>query len=118
MEKIRVRKEELLGVLNENRAQHRTLFQQALDGYKQRAVGLLEDHIRRIQNGKVEQVQVYLPAPEDHTRDYDRAIRMVEMSVEDEIVLSEKDFQMYVQDDWSWKREFTATVATYTGQDE
>lgn len=114
MEKVTVDKDELLTALQENREGHREIFEQALEGYRTRAIEILQGHINDIERGAVERVQVSLPRPEDHTKDYDRAIRMVEMSVDNEITLDEMDFQRYVLDDWNWKREFVATSAMYT----
>ncbi len=55
--------------------------------------------------------------PENHTRDYEKAIRMVELSVYENFSLTEKQFQEYVLNDWSWKEQFlsVANVYAYSG---
>lgn len=115
MKTVTVRKEDLLERVEANRARHRDIFEKALEGYRNRAVELLEEHIERIRDGKVEKVHVILPRPEDHTDDYDRVIEMINMSVDDELELDEREFSQYVQDNWMWKNEFLAMSATYTG---
>lgn len=114
MEKVTVKKSVLLEKLQANRADHRGIFEEALDGYRDAALEILEGHIERVRQGKVEQIFVSLPMPEDHTKDYDRAIGMIEMSVDEEITLSEADFASYVQDDWRWKQQFLASNSTYS----
>lgn len=114
MDRVTVKKDELLAALRENRENHRDIFEEACEGYQARAIQLLEEHITRIRQGKREQVQVILPAPADHTKDYDRVIRMVEMSVDNEIDLEASDFASYVMDDWRWKREFLMTNSAYS----
>jgi hypothetical protein len=57
---------------------------------------------------------VSLPFPEDHTKDYDHIIAMVEMSVDDLFELNQNDFARYVLDDWEWKAAFTQSVMAYT----
>lgn len=118
MDQVRVHKDELTEIVKENREKHRELFEQAVEGYRKRAEEILVEHIERIQAGKVEQVRVSLPAPEDHTEDYDRVLRMLDMSIDDEISLEAHDFQRYVMDDWSWKREWLAATAVYTDMAE
>lgn len=114
METVKIDKVELARVLEENRAQHRAEFEEALEGYKKVATQQLEEQVERIRAGKIFQVQVVLPLPQDHTEDYDRVIRQCEMSVEAELVLTDHEFQCYVMDDWSWKKQFTATNSAYS----
>lgn len=114
MENIRVDKKQLISDLKKNRGKHRAIFDQAVEGYKKLAVRQLTDHIKRIQKGKLVEVYVRLPLPEDHTRDYDRVIQMLEFSLDDTVPLSESDFRAYVQDDWDWKRAFLSSSAAYS----
>lgn len=114
MKDITVRKSDLLEKLQENREQHTKIFEEAVEGYKTRAVELLEDHIRRIKNGKLERVQVMLPVPENHVHDYDRIIAMLEMDINDEIEMEEHEFKAYVMDDWAWKQQFLTSTAEYS----
>lgn len=113
METVVVPKDKLLETLTTNRDAHRAAFESALEGYRKRAVELLEEHIERISKGKVERVLVSLPVPEDHTDDYDRAITSLEWSVFDEVELTIREFDQYVRDNWSWKQEFATTTAMY-----
>lgn len=114
MDDITVDKGALLQILRENREQHRALFEEALEGYRKRAIEDLEQHIERIKAGKVEKVFVELPLPQDHTRDYDRVIRMLEMHLGEQIVLDEHTFQNFVEDDWSWTRQFLMSAGRYS----
>lgn len=107
-------RDELLEVLGENRSKHRGMFEEAVTGYRERVIAELEEHIASIRDGKVSRVVVNLPAPKDHTKDYDRAIRMVEMHQDDTITLDSETFRMFVMDEWDWKAEFLQTNARYT----
>ena len=114
MEAITVNVVDLKGKLKENRSKHRAIFEEAVEGYRKAAVELLEAHIARIKNGKLERVMVQLPLPEDHTLDYDRVLAMLDMHIEDTIDVEEHDFQSYVLDDWTWKRQFLTSSADYS----
>ncbi|MEK6882860.1 MAG: hypothetical protein AABY22_24770 [Nanoarchaeota archaeon] len=52
--------------------------------------------------------------PEDHTQDYDLAIRKVELSVWENIALQENEFNNYVMNNWSWKNTFLNVAQIYT----
>lgn len=115
MEDVTVDKAALLEALQENRANHKAIFDEAMDGYAKEAEAQLQRHLDEVRAGKVKVISVHLPMPEEHTKDYDRAIKMVEMSVSNQITLTENDFAMYVMDDWAWKRQFLASNSTYSG---
>lgn len=114
MENVRLRKDVLLEKVLANRDGHRSIFEEAVEGYKAETIRQLEAHLDAVRSGKVRRIVVSLPMPEDHTRDYDRAIQMIEMDTRDEIELSEYDFQSYVLDDWNWKRQFLTTNSAYS----
>ena len=113
MQETKVLKPELLKILEENRSKHRRVFEAALDGYQKEALRQLEMKVQALKAGKYPKIYLNLPMPEDHTRDYDRIIRMVTMHQEDTVVLDEQQFAQYVEDDWSWKRQWASTSNVY-----
>ncbi len=114
MENITVKKSELLEILKKNREAHRKIFEEAQIGYRNEAIRLLDKALNDAQEGRKIKTYIQLEAPIDQTKDYDRAIRMLEMSIDEEIDLSEREFAELVLDDWSWKQQFTVTNARYT----
>lgn len=114
MDKVTVNKDDLIMKIQENRLKHIENFDAAIEGYRELCVEKLEEHIARIKNGAVETVRVHVPAPEDHTEDYDAALEMLEMSVHDTITLDDYTFRQLVLDEWNWKPGFMETVQTYT----
>lgn len=115
MDEVRVTKAELLDKIRANREGHRDIFDAALRGYREAVLKWLEMQVDALKRGKSFDVTFRLPAPEDHTIDYDRAILMLEMEVGNEVVIGQDEFAMFVMDDWQWKRQFTATVSNYLG---
>lgn len=114
MDKVRISKQEALDVLRKNRNQHRIIFLEAVEGYKTTATNLLEEHIKQIKKGKCPIVSINLPQPSDHTKDYDTAIKMLEMSLDSEVFFDDDTFTRYIMDDWSWKRQFLASNSAYS----
>jgi hypothetical protein len=50
---------------------------------------------------------------ENHSDDYKRTIRMLELSVADKIQLTQSEFDAYVLNNWTWKNSFNSTNLTY-----
>jgi len=115
MKNILVTKTHLLEKLKENRAAHRGIFEEAVEGYRSEAVKQLEAHIERIKSGKMPTVFVRLEAPEDHTDEYDVVIGMLEMDLDDRVELTQADYRAYVMDDWNWKNQFLTSNSLYSG---
>lgn len=114
MDAVKVKKVELLEKLKANRDAHQAIFEKALEGYRKLCIEHLEQMLAEAKAGKVIRRKVELQEPVNQTKDYDRAIAMLEMSQDDIIELSEIDFQQYVLDDWRWKEQFTTTNSRYT----
>lgn len=110
---ITVDKYKLLRVLRGNREKHRTVFLAALEGYRTRMTEILEDTVKQLAAGKTPEIHLVYARPEDHTREYDRIIGMVEMDQGDDFVLDESTYAQYVNDDWTWRRQWAATTVSY-----
>lgn len=104
----------LLATVEENLTNHRQKFEEAMKGYKTKAIHLLEDHITLIMDNAPEKVVVSLPWPEDHSADYERVIAMLKWSTDTHLELSQQDFATYVLDQWGWQEGFSQTYAMYS----
>lgn len=113
---VTVKKDELLAALRTNRDAHRSLFLDAQTGYREDIIKELDVMLADARNGKKIRRAVSLVEPQDHTSDYDRVIKMLEMCTKDEIFVSEREFSQFVQDDWGWKAEFVGTTSNYSGR--
>lgn len=58
-------------------------------------------------------VSLGLVYPQDHSQDYERAIRMMESSVFEQVRLSVEEYDAYVLNNWEWKANFLATNTFY-----
>ena len=118
MKQVRVAKSKLLAILKKNRAEHREVFIQAQKTFRVVAIKALDAQLKSARKGRPFELAnlVRLTAPEDHTADYDRSIQMLEMSVDTEIVVDEREFQNYVQDIWNWSREWATSNMRYTNK--
>lgn len=113
MDKVTVEKKTLLETVRKNRSEHRNIFLRACEGYREEAIATLDKFLADAKAGKRIHQYIGLEEPVDKTKDYDRVIKMLEMSVADTIELTVAEFAQYVMDDWSWKGQFTATNTKY-----
>jgi hypothetical protein len=113
MNAIKVQKSELLTRLKANRANHSAQFEKASEGYRKKVIDVLENRLADARKGKLPHLIFNMPLPVDQTKAYDRAIGMLELSVEDIIELEEHDYQQYVLDEWNWSAAAAATNTSY-----
>lgn len=114
MNNIKVDKQQLLTIIQANKAKHREIFLEALEGYRKKLLETLENQIEQVKKRKSIDVVIHFPEPRDQTEDYERVIGMLEMSKDTEIELSEQNYAMYVMDDWQGTREWLHTQQRYS----
>jgi hypothetical protein len=115
MKEVRIKKQTLLDILKKNRQEHRDIFLAAQKEYRKQAIKVLDEQLSLAREGKpfVLATVTALIAPEDHTKDYDRAVEMLELSEDEVITLSTADFSNLVQDQWSWSRQWAFSNSHY-----
>ena len=113
MKEVTVQKQALLDALQANKDAHRAEFLRAQEGWRNLVIEELDRRLADFRASRRVLASFNYPEPEDHTRDYLRIIRMVEMEVSPTITIPEADFARYVMDDWEWKANWTATNTRY-----
>lgn len=110
----RIERNQLLEILNANKLAHRAIFEEAVEGYRAKASETLNENLDLLKANKNHRITIYLQAPEDHTHDYERIIKMIEMTTDEFVSLQEIDFKSYVMDDWQWSQQFYASNSSYS----
>ena len=115
MQEVRLQKAKLLEIIHKNRAEHHAIFLEAQKKYREVAIKLLDRQLAAAREGKPFLLREFiaLVQPVDHTADYDRAIQMLELSVDDVITLSTMDFSNLVQDQWQWTQQWATSTSRY-----
>jgi hypothetical protein len=116
MDEVKVRVAELLDVLRKNREGHREKFERAQEVYRGRVIEWLDEELRRASQGETVRTSINLPEPVDYTDAYDEAIRMLEMSVDDTVEITQRDVKRYVMDRWEWAEHFAANTTAYLAE--
>jgi hypothetical protein len=116
MENVTVLKAVLIEKVSKNRATHIYEYAETINGYR-----IKVDEIMSAEASKanlwhdVDFSAIYKLAqkPESHEKEYDRALAMLEMSVDDQITLTQQEFEQLVMDEWQWKQAFTLSGSLY-----
>ena len=117
MNQVTVRVEDLSSILHDNRDQHREQFLEAQHVYRARVIEWLDEQLASARRGEKVRRAISLPEPEDFTDEYDRVIRMLEMSVEDKVTLTAREFDNFVRDKWDWTQRFATNTTSYLADD-
>lgn len=116
MQTVTVNKKELLIVLKLNRAKHLEEFNSASKIFMQDAIEKLQNMLATAQTkGKIIQ-SLGLTEPVSYVSSYDTAIKMLDMSIDVTIELSQNEFTQYVEDQWGWRTQFVATTGYYNNK--
>jgi hypothetical protein len=116
MDTVKVQVAKLLEKVKANREAHRDLFLKAQEVYRQDIIEELDRMLTDARAGKPIRRAITMPEPQDHTKDYDRVITMLEMSVDEQVELDSVSFDQYVMDNWSWKAGALATNSMYAAK--
>jgi len=111
-----VEKKELMGKIQVNLAEHKEIFEEAVAGYRKELVAHLEKKLKAAKNGKPVNHHIHLIQPENHVKDYERILEMLEMSTQSVITIGEREFAQYVRDEWEWKGTFLSANSTYSAK--
>jgi hypothetical protein len=118
MRKIRVDKADLIVKIREERAKHKALYDEAVIAYTEKFVEaaqkFAEESVNRARRGEGFVQFGWLPVPEEHTEDFDRALQMLDWELGDAVDLDEADFATLVQNQWGWARAFASNTTSYT----
>ena len=113
MKSVWIKKQDLLAKVKENRELHSKLYLEAVDGFKKAVVEKLELYLEDTKKGKYHS-SYHLEEPINQLADYDRVIAMLEMSINEDIELSDQEFDQYVLDNWHWKSMVSLRNSTYS----
>jgi hypothetical protein len=136
MQEVTVNTRLLMAKIQANRTAHAKAFTTATEGYRQTVRNLLGKWHNTLNHpmgdphpdligtepgdpglyaGAVKEIG-QLAAPQSHLEEYDRALAMLQMSVDVTITLQEHEFQQLVMDEWGWKRDFIRSTSAYLGK--
>jgi hypothetical protein len=116
MNAIKMNRTELLAIVRANKEIHISEFNESVEDYKKLVLQIASANLKLAKTANLEEfkkLKAAPSAPQSYEDSYKRAIRMLELSVEDIIEVEEDVFNQLVLDEWLWKRNFTVSNALY-----
>ena len=112
MKTVNVERNDLLKQLVLNKDKHETEYKQMLINYKELIICMLKESLTNF-DADICELPKWPPKPREHLAEYERAIVMLKMSVDNVIELTDIEFAELVMDQWGWKKEFEMTKTIY-----
>lgn len=116
MNAIKMERAALLKIVQENKAKHVADFLEAQNDYKALILQLAQANLKIAKSADLEEFKkIKNPpsAPVSHEKEYARAERMLELSVDEFIEVEEDVFNQLVLDEWAWKHNFLMSNTMY-----
>lgn len=111
---VTVKKDLLLAKLKDNLLIHKKIAQEAREGYIKKTQEVLQEKLNEANEGKFVHLSFHLPEPQDHSKEYEQTIAMIEWDTRTELTLDQREFKSYILDEWSWDRNSLVTNALYS----
>lgn len=117
MDTIRLSRENLLGVLEENRAKHHDEYTSArVKWVEESTIALRRAADKAANEGVIDTNPLAdLPKPVTYLESYDDAIAKVRADVRKELELDNQEFAAWYLDKWNWRGAFAANTSLYNG---
>src|SRR5512135_751786 len=111
MDKLTFGKEEVLATLITNRERHRTVLEKSFEAYKKTLIAELKGLLAEAEEtGAIRRTYIMASKPENHLKDYDVVIKMLQSAQDMNIEFTPEEFKNYMLDEWEWKMSFCRTV--------
>lgn len=110
-----IQREVLISVLKTNLEIHKKIYEEAKVGFLEKCASEIANLTKNFQNNDgTKNVFISINAPTHNIKEYERAIRMLELTEDRVIKLEEHDFNQLVMDEWSWKKKFLFDNCNYS----
>ena len=121
MKTVKIQKLVLKNILETNKKDHRSIFLEAQEKYREKVIAALDKQLSLARSGEKFDLHALFHehiAPQDYTKEYNKVLRMLELSVDDVIELTSAEFENFVQDKWNWTSAWSASNSSYVGADK
>lgn len=115
--KTKMKKSDLIAKVESGLEEHKRQYERALKGWMEQMQAASETVIERVRDGSLKafpkEFRDLMQIPELHVSDYEAALQMLKMTVEEEITLEPEDFDQLVLGNWEWKERWAASNSRY-----
>ena len=115
MQTITINKNSLLPIVQENKNKHDAILSAAISGYWVKVEEVLNEKLEKVKRQEKIDSYLNLAYPTDYSEEYNSVIRMLELSADENITLTAKEFDSLVRNQWSWRNSFLTSYSGYAG---
>ena len=121
------RKEEVIETLKKNRAEHQKIYDEAVEGYREKLREALHEVNKMVSEKFNELDEKKLPKPHlkeyplsglsvpgNSLNEYDTVLEMLSLTPDDTIVLDQDQYNCYMKDNWYWMKDFLTSNSAYS----
>lgn len=112
---VKVKKNDLIDKIKTNQTKHVEEFNKAVTSYKLEALEQLAKLKDDIEKGEMG-IKLSLVVPINRTSEYDKVIEMFKWDVNDEVELTQSEFNEYVHDDNDSARQASVSNSFYAAK--
>lgn len=112
---VKISKAKLIEKIKENKLNHIKEYEEAVVAYVEEANKQLIKAKAELDNGSLK-IQIHLTTPINRSEEYDKVIEMFEWEVQDEIELTQSEFNEYVHDDNDSSRNAKVANSFYSSK--
>jgi hypothetical protein len=109
---MKIKKNNLIEKIIANKEEHIKEYNAAVEAYKKEAVKQLKLAAKELKGGSLK-IKLQLVTPVNNAEEYDKVVEMFQWEVNDEIELTQKEFNEYVHDDNDSSRSAKFSNSTY-----
>ncbi len=116
MKEVKLYVSDLLAIVKENKLKHVEQYLEAVEDYKVAVLKITKQNLKFAKTGNLEDISKIksIPTrPESYESHYEKAIRMLVLSVDNEVTIDSATFNQLVLDEWSWKQSFSLSGSLY-----
>ena len=114
-DQVRLSTKALITALQKNRETHISEHAEAVEGWIQELGERVNEQADLLNKQEYDEITNFedLPKPQSYLKQYDKTIRKLEMSLDEEVILSDHEFLQYVMDEWAWKGTHMSNMDSY-----
>lgn len=117
MKQVTVDTKTLIDTITTNRETHIVDYKDAHAKWADQATEYHRQQFESLTQNQHEVTNLEKPEePQNYVDSYNVALKMLEMSVDESVTLSNQEFQQFVLDEWHWAHSFRSSVNSYTGK--
>ena len=116
MHSVKINRLELLDIVKTNRESHIAEYNEAVEDYKVAILNIATKNLKLAKTAELDkftELKSFPSKPVSYESNYSKAIRMLELSVEDVIEVEDDVFNQLVLDEWQWKSSFSISASAY-----